>query len=147
MRVNTRYILNSTRGTSSYFDEDLRMYIWWSLSTLYLHACKVRITVRASLYLYYVFWGWLLLVGWFISCVLPVCSVDCLLMHAIIIYSCCHRKPRVRRGSDGLRFHLHQEEPRHRHRAVVPLHWKGTLCLDCPCGHCYKPHCRMMPVW
>ena len=54
MHVNTRYI-NSTRGTFS------KRYIWWSLCTLYLHACHVRVTVGNSglcfvlVYLSYVF--------------------------------------------------------------------------------------------
>ena len=26
----------------------LRMYLWWSLCTLYLHACQVRVTVGDS---------------------------------------------------------------------------------------------------
>ena len=26
----------------------LRMYLWWSLSTLYLHACQVTVTVGDS---------------------------------------------------------------------------------------------------
>ena len=42
-RVNARYV-NSTRGTSSV----LRMYLWWSLCTKYLHACQVRVTVGDS---------------------------------------------------------------------------------------------------
>ena len=40
MRVNTRYI-NFTRG-------NMRMYLWWSLCTLCLHACQVRVTVGDS---------------------------------------------------------------------------------------------------
>ena len=46
MHVNTRHI-NSTRGTSSN-EELLRMYLWWSLCTLYLHACQVRVTIGDS---------------------------------------------------------------------------------------------------
>ena len=32
------------------FDSDpfLRMYLWWSLCALYLHACQVRVTVGDS---------------------------------------------------------------------------------------------------
>ena len=45
IRVNTRYI-NSIRGTPSW--HILRMYLWWSLCTLYLHACQVRVTVGES---------------------------------------------------------------------------------------------------
>ena len=29
-------------------DADLRMCLWWSLCTLYLHACQVRVTVGHS---------------------------------------------------------------------------------------------------
>ena len=34
-----------------------RMYLWWSLCTLYLHACQVRVTVDVSLveFMYLVF--------------------------------------------------------------------------------------------
>ena len=38
MHINTRYI-NTTRGTAS---KSLRMYLWWSLCTLYLHTSQVR---------------------------------------------------------------------------------------------------------
>ena len=34
-----------------YYNSDsyiLRMYLWWSLCTLYLHACEVRVTVGDS---------------------------------------------------------------------------------------------------
>ena len=49
-RVNTRYI-NSTRETSSgcmINGYKWRMYLWWSLYTLYLHTCWVRVTVGNS---------------------------------------------------------------------------------------------------
>ena len=31
-----------------YTEVHLRMYLWWSLCTLYLHACQVRVTVGDS---------------------------------------------------------------------------------------------------
>ena len=45
MRVNTYTCINSTRGASSYHSYHLRMYLWWIVCTLYLHACQVRVTV------------------------------------------------------------------------------------------------------
>ena len=45
MHVNTRY--NSTRGTSSWCTS-MRMYLWWSLCALYLHACQLNITIGDS---------------------------------------------------------------------------------------------------
>ena len=45
MQVKTRYI-NSTRSTSSNTTlASQRMYLWWSLCTLYLLTCQVRTTV------------------------------------------------------------------------------------------------------
>ena len=38
MRVNTRYV------------NSIRMYLWWSLCTLNLLACQVRVTVSAENY-------------------------------------------------------------------------------------------------
>ena len=35
-------------GTSVAASAFLRMYLWWSLCTLYLHACQVRVTVGDS---------------------------------------------------------------------------------------------------
>ena len=55
MRVNTRYI-NSIRGTSCVYIH--WMYLWWSLCTLYLHACLVSYSRRPRsllLYLCYVY--------------------------------------------------------------------------------------------
>ena len=43
MRVKTRDI-KSTRGT-------LRMHLWWSMCTLYLLDCQVRVTARSLLWL------------------------------------------------------------------------------------------------
>ena len=42
--------MNFTKGTSSYlwWYPWYRMYLWWSLCTLYLHACQVRGTVGDS---------------------------------------------------------------------------------------------------
>ena len=48
-----KFHINSTRGTSR-----LRMYLWWNLCTLYLHAYQVRVTVgdrSLLLYLCYIF--------------------------------------------------------------------------------------------
>ena len=47
MRVNTRYI-NDTRGTSSKVYVHPQVYLWWSLCTLCLHTCQVRVTVGNS---------------------------------------------------------------------------------------------------
>ena len=33
------------------------MYLWWSLCTLYLHACQVRVTVGDSGLCYYYYWS------------------------------------------------------------------------------------------
>ena len=55
LRINTQKVLISARQTSSKH----RMYHRWRLGTLYLHACRVRVTVGNSglflLYLCYVF--------------------------------------------------------------------------------------------
>ena len=40
MRVNTRYI-NSTRCSDGVYVRTHRIHFWWSLCTLYLHACQV----------------------------------------------------------------------------------------------------------
>ena len=65
-----RYI-NTTRGTSSVqIQRYLRIHLWWSLCTLYLPACQVRVTVGDSglccCDCYDVFWVLInSLVGWF----------------------------------------------------------------------------------
>ena len=47
MRINTRY-MNSTRGTASNSDPPTPMRLWWSLCTLCLLACQVRVPVGDS---------------------------------------------------------------------------------------------------
>ena len=46
MWITTRYV-SSTRDASSNIS-NLRMHLWWSLCTLYLFACQVRVTVGDS---------------------------------------------------------------------------------------------------
>ena len=47
MCVNTRYI-NSTRCSASKVCVHPQVYLWWSLCTLCLHTCQVRVTVGNS---------------------------------------------------------------------------------------------------
>ena len=48
----TRELISARNTQHKYNDKDLRhlqrMYLWWSLCTLYLHACQVRVTAGDS---------------------------------------------------------------------------------------------------
>ena len=38
------------------FVTNQRMYLWWSLCTLYLHACQMRVTVGDSVFVVVLVW-------------------------------------------------------------------------------------------
>ena len=76
MRVNTKHV-NSTRSTST---NDQRMYFWWSVCTLYLHASDVWVTVGDSGFCCYV---WVLinsLVCWFCTSALGFILLQIVIM-------------------------------------------------------------------